>query len=138
VQGVRAEEIHDTFADSRGGGSRPHEALDIMAARGTPVLAVENGQIVKLFLSRLGGITIYQFDPTSTYAYYYAHLDRYADGLKEGDVVARGQILGFVGSTGDASAEAPHLHFTIFRLNADRHWWQGTAIDPFRLFRPGA
>ncbi|HEY0781643.1 MAG TPA: M23 family metallopeptidase, partial [Thermoanaerobaculia bacterium] len=128
--------LHDTFAESRG-TNRVHEALDIMAARGTPILAVENGQIAKLFQSRTGGTTIYQFDPTSTYAYYYAHLDAYAAGLAEGTVVARGQVLGYVGSTGNASADAPHLHFAIFRLNPDRHWWQGTAINPYHLFHDG-
>jgi peptidoglycan LD-endopeptidase LytH len=135
VQGVRREQLQDTFNDSRGNGARTHEALDIMAARGTPVLATEDGRIAKLFISKQGGLTIYEFDPTTTYAYYYAHLDRYADGLKEGDTVRRGQVLGYVGSTGDASPDAPHLHFSIFRLTPEKQWWKGDVINPFGLLR---
>jgi murein DD-endopeptidase MepM/ murein hydrolase activator NlpD len=132
VQGIRPEQLNDTFADGR--GNHAHEALDIMAARNTPILAVEDGRLVKLFFSRYGGNTIYQFDPSQTYTYYYAHLERYADGLREGDALRRGQVIGYVGTTGDAPPNAPHLHFAIFRLNADRHWWQGTAINPFPVF----
>ncbi len=102
-----------------------------MAARGTPVLAVEDGRIAKLFRSVLGGITIYQYDPGERFAYYYAHLDRYADGLAEGAEVRRGQVIGYVGSTGNAPANAPHLHFTIFRLGPKREWWKGEAVDPY-------
>jgi len=129
VQGVRLEELRDSFGEGRSG--HLHEAMDIMAARNTPVLAVEDGRVVKLFVSRLGGNTIYQYDPSQTYTYYYAHLDRYADGLHEGDQLRRGQVIGYVGSTGNAPANAPHLHFAIFRLSPDKHWWQGTAIDPY-------
>ncbi len=132
VQGVEREALRDTYTELRGGG-RVHEALDIMAPRGTPVLAVEAGRIAKLFKSERGGLTIYQFDPTETYAYYYAHLDRYAPGLAEGAQVRRGQLLGYVGATGNAAD--PHLHFAIFRLGPEKRWWQGTAINPFPLFR---
>jgi murein DD-endopeptidase MepM/ murein hydrolase activator NlpD len=135
VQGVRPEALQDTFVDARGGGARQHEALDILAPRNTPILAVEDGKVVKLFLSKLGGLTIYQFDPTTTYTYYYAHLERYADGLKEGDPVRRGQVLGYVGTSGDAPADAPHLHFAIMRLTPEKHWWQGTALDPYPILR---
>lgn len=135
VQGVRREQLQDTFGDARGNGARHHEALDIMAPRGTPVLAAEDGRIAKLFTSKQGGLTIYEYDPTATYAYYYAHLDRYADGLKEGDSVRRGQVLGYVGSTGDASPDAPHLHFSIFRLTPEKQWWKGEPINPFGLLR---
>ncbi|HEX3526800.1 MAG TPA: M23 family metallopeptidase [Thermoanaerobaculia bacterium] len=135
VQGIRPQQLQDTFNDSRGNGARRHEALDIMAPRGTPVLATEDGRIAKLFTSKQGGLTIYEFDPTVAYAFYYAHLDHYADGLKEGDVVRRGQILGYVGSTGDASPDAPHLHFSIFRLTPEKQWWKGEAINPFGLLR---
>jgi murein DD-endopeptidase MepM/ murein hydrolase activator NlpD len=137
VQGVRPEALQDSFVDARGGGTRQHEALDIPAPRNTPILAVEDGKVVKLFLSKLGGITVYQFDPTTTYAYYYAHLERYADGLKEGDPVRRGQVLGYVGTSGDAPPEAPHLHFAIVRLTPEKHWWQGTALDPYPILRQG-
>jgi len=129
VQGVRAEQLRDNFNDMRGGHS--HEALDIMAPRGTPVLAADEGKVIKLFLSKPGGLTVYQFDVSQTYCYYYAHLDRYAPELKEGAMLEKGDVLGYVGSTGDASPEAPHLHFAIFRLGPERHWWQGTAIDPY-------
>ena len=135
VQGIRPEKLQDTFSDSRGNGARRHEALDIMAPRGTPVLATEDGRVVKLFTSKQGGLTIYEFDPTATYAYYYAHLDRYADGLKEGDALKRGQVIGYVGSTGDASPDAPHLHFSIFRLTPEKQWWKGEAVNPFGLLR---
>jgi murein DD-endopeptidase MepM/ murein hydrolase activator NlpD len=129
VQGVRAEDLRDNFNEMRGG--HRHEALDIMAARGTPVLAADEGNVVKLFLSKPGGLTVYQFDDSQTYCYYYAHLDRYAPGLKEGALLRKGDVLGYVGSTGDASPEAPHLHFAIFKLGPERHWWEGTPIDPY-------
>jgi murein DD-endopeptidase MepM/ murein hydrolase activator NlpD len=88
---------------------------------------------VKLFLSKPGGLTVYQFDRSQTYCYYYAHLDRYAPGLKEGAFLRKGEILGYVGSTGNASPDAPHLHFAIFKLRPERHWWEGTPIDPYRF-----
>jgi murein DD-endopeptidase MepM/ murein hydrolase activator NlpD len=133
VEGVDEEDLRDTFADARGGHA--HEALDIMAPRHTPVLAVDNGTIQKLFTSKAGGFTIYQFDPTATFSYYYAHLDRYADGLHEGQMVRRGDVIGYVGSTGNASPEAPHLHFGIFRLTPERQWWKGEPINPYPVFR---
>jgi len=132
VQGLTRDDLRDSFDDRRG-GSRRHEALDILAPRNTPVLAVEDGRVAKLFSSKAGGLTVYQFDPTSTYAYYYAHLERYADGLKDGDHVQRGQVLGYVGTSGNAPADTPHLHFAIFRLTDEKRWWQGTAIDPYPI-----
>ena len=131
IQGVKTSNILDTFHEGRDG--RQHEAVDIMAARGTPVLAVADGTIEKLFNSQRGGITIYEFDPSRTWCYYYAHLDRYAAGITQGMTVHKGQTIAYVGSTGDASAEAPHLHFAIFRLGPDKRWWQGTAIDPYPI-----
>jgi murein DD-endopeptidase MepM/ murein hydrolase activator NlpD len=119
VPGVKRENVIDTFDQSRGGG-RIHEASDIMADRGMPVVAVDDGFIAKLFLSKPGGITIYQFDPTEEYCYYYAHLDRYAEGVKEGTAVRRGQLIAYVGSTGNAQANAPHLHFAIFELGPEK------------------
>ena len=112
-------------------GKRRHEALDIMAARGTPVLAVDDGKVAKLFRSDCGGITVYQFDRDEKFIYYYAHLDRYAKDLAEGQFLKRGQVLGYVGSTGNAPPNAPHLHFTIFKLGPDKRWWKGTAVNPF-------
>jgi len=138
VEGVRASELRHTFADRRDGGGRPHEALDILAPRGTPVFAVDDGRLVKLFTSVPGGLTVYQFDPSGRYAYYYAHLDRYADGLKEGMALARGDLIGHVGSTGNASPDTPHLHFAIFRLGPERQWWKGTPVDPYPLLAPDA
>jgi len=131
VKGVQAKDLRDGFNEMRGG--HRHEALDIMAPRGTPVLAADEGNVAKLFLSKPGGLTVYQFDGSQTYCYYYAHLDHYAPGLKEGTLLRKGEVLGYVGSSGDASAGAPHLHFTIFKLGPDRHWWQGTAIDPYEF-----
>jgi peptidoglycan LD-endopeptidase LytH len=132
VAGTRPETLRDNYSDTRSGG-RAHEALDIMAARGTPVLAADAGSIAKLFTSRAGGLTIYQFDPTNTFCYYYAHLDRYEPGLAEGQPVSRGQRIGFVGSSGNAARDAPHLHFAIFRLGPERQWWKGEAMNPYPL-----
>ncbi|HEX6975636.1 MAG TPA: M23 family metallopeptidase [Vicinamibacterales bacterium] len=134
VEGVKEKDLTRTFNDARG-GNRIHEALDILAPRNTPVKAVEDGRIVKLFNSKAGGITVYQFDPSERYCYYYAHLERYADGLREGDRVSKGQLLGYVGTSGNAPKDTPHLHFAVFRLNADRKWWEGTPIDPYDILR---
>jgi murein DD-endopeptidase MepM/ murein hydrolase activator NlpD len=134
VQGIKREELRDTFNEKRG-ASRRHEAIDILAPRHTPVFAVEDGEIAKLFFSVAGGITIYQFDPDEDYVYYYAHLERYADGLEEGDDVKRGQIIGYVGTSGNAPRDTPHLHFAIFKMTDEKRWWQGTAIDPYSVLR---
>jgi peptidoglycan LD-endopeptidase LytH len=131
---VSASQLTDTYTQARAGGAT-HEALDIMAPRHTPVLAVEDGRVVKLFLSKAGGITLYQFDPGNEYVYYYAHLDRYADGVTEGDSVRKGQVIGYVGSTGNALPDAPHLHFAILRLGSEHQWWRGTPINPFLIWR---
>ena len=129
VEGVRAEALRDTFTEGRIG--HRHEAIDIAAARGTRVVAVADGVVAKLFASVPGGLTIYQFDSERRHAFYYAHLDRYADGVKEGMTLRRGDLVGYVGSTGNASAAAPHLHFAVFVLGPERQWWKGEAIDPF-------
>ena len=134
VQGLKRQDLRDTFGETRE-GTRRHEALDILAPRNTPVLAVEDGRVAKLFLSKPGGVTIYQFDPTSTYAYYYAHLERYADGLKDGDPVERGQVIGYVGTSGNAPPNTPHLHFAIFQLTDKKRWWDGVAIDPYAILK---
>jgi murein DD-endopeptidase MepM/ murein hydrolase activator NlpD len=134
VQGVSGEQLVRSFHDKRD-GSREHEAIDILAPRNTPVLAVEDGTIARLFVSKAGGNTIYQFDPGSEYCYYYAHLERYADGLKEGDRVKKGQVIGYVGTSGNAPKDTPHLHFAVFRLTPEKHWWEGTPLDPFDVLR---
>lgn len=132
VRGVSAQQLRDTFTDARGSG-RVHDAIDIMAAAGTPVLAVADGSVEKLFASQRGGITLYQFNPQRTHAYYYAHLQGYAPGIAEHQVLRRGQVIGYVGATGNASADAPHLHFAVFELGPERRWWEGTAINPYPL-----
>jgi len=125
--------LADTFNQDRNG--HKHEALDIPAPRGTPVIAVDEGNVVKLFTSKQGGLTVYQFNDSGTYCYYYAHLDRYAPGLKEGVLLRKGDVLGYVGSTGNASEAVPHLHFAVFKLGPEKKWWEGTAIDPLPLLR---
>lgn len=132
VAGIAAGQLTDTFNDTRD-GVRRHEALDIMTSRGTPVLAASDGKIAKLFTSVSGGLTIYEFDSTATHAYYYAHLDHYAPDLAEGKMLKRGDVIGYVGSTGNASPDAPHLHFAIFVLGPEKQWWKGAAIDPYPL-----
>ncbi|MEO5897807.1 MAG: M23 family metallopeptidase [Vicinamibacterales bacterium] len=133
VEGILADQLTPQFNDPRTGHS--HEALDIPAPTGTPVKAVEDGRIARLFLSKAGGTTIYQFDPSENYCYYYAHLDRYADGLREGDRVKRGQVVGYVGVSGNAPKNTPHLHFAVFRLTDQKRWWQGTPLDPYDILR---
>lgn len=132
VEGIKAAQLSDNFDQPRG-TERHHEALDIMAPTGTKVIAVADGKVVKLFNSKPGGLTVYQFDPTEKYAYYYAHLDRYAEGLKEGAVVKRGDLIGYVGATGNANPAAPHLHFAVVELTPEKQWWKGTPINPFPL-----
>jgi peptidoglycan LD-endopeptidase LytH len=123
------------FAQRRGGGARGHEAVDILAPRDTPVHAVEDGTIAKLFTSKAGGITIYQFDPGGEFCYYYAHLQRYAAGLADGKRVSKGEIIGYVGTTGNAPPNTPHLHFAIFQLTDAKRWWEGKPIDPYLVYR---
>ena len=131
VAGIPVASVRDTFNDMR--GAVPHEALDIMAPKGTPVIAAADGVIRRLFESRKGGHTIYQFSPDETLCYYYAHLDRYAPGLEEGQRVRRGDVIAFVGTSGNADAAGPHLHFAVTQLEADKKWWTGTPIDPYPL-----
>jgi peptidoglycan LD-endopeptidase LytH len=134
VAGVEAGALRSTFEEGRGVGRR-HEAIDILAARGTPVLAALDGRVVKLFTSAAGGLTIYQFDADERYCYYYAHLDGYAPGLAEGQTVRRGATIGYVGTTGNAPEAAPHLHFAIFKLGPEKQWWEGEPVDPFPVLR---
>jgi peptidoglycan LD-endopeptidase LytH len=129
VEGVRGSQLSDTYTQGRAGGS--HEAIDILAPRGTKVFAVDDGRIAKLFTSVPGGLTVYHFDPAGNLVYYYAHLDRYAEGLKEGMSVKRGDLIGYVGSTGNAAPGAPHLHFAVFRLGPQRQWWKGDPVNPY-------
>lgn len=135
VAGVATKDLTDSFDDARGGGSRKHEALDIMAARNTPVLSALSGIVLKFHNSVAGGLTIYASDPTNRYVFMYGHLDSYKPGLKEGDALKKGEIIGFVGSTGDASPNAPHLHIAITRNDNVKEWWKGTPLNPFLVYR---
>ena len=132
VQGVDASRLRDNFSEIR--GNRVHEAIDILAPRGTPVLAADDGVIQKLFTSAQGGLTVYEFDHDGAYCYYYAHLDRYAEGLTEGMAARKGDVIGYVGTSGNAPPGTPHLHFTIFKLGPEKQWWKGTAVNPFPLW----
>jgi murein DD-endopeptidase MepM/ murein hydrolase activator NlpD len=125
--------LRDNFDEGR--GKRRHEALDIMAPRGTEVVAVDDGRVAKIFRSAAGGLSVYQFDAEERYAYYYAHLDGYAPGLAEGMPLKRGDLLGYVGTTGNAPKHAPHLHFAAFELGNERRWWKGKAVNPYTWFR---
>lgn len=127
------EHLTSTFYELR--GDRPHEALDIPAPRHTPVRAVDAGTIAKLFSSAAGGLTIYQFDTSKCYVFYYAHLESYAAGLAEDQHVQRGQVIGEVGTSGNAPAQSPHLHFAIFSLSGSKQWWEGTPIDPYPILK---
>lgn len=134
VAGVRADQLQDTFADARSEG-RVHDAIDIPAAQGTPVLAVADGTIVKLFQSERGGITVYELSADRKFFYYYAHLARYADGLTEGQVVKQGGTIAYVGDTGNAGAGNYHLHFSISIASDPKRWWEGENINPYPLLK---
>ena len=135
VSGIDPSSLHDMFDEVR--GNRRHEAIDIFAPRGTPVIATDDGLVKKLFTSVPGGLTIYQFDPDEKYCYYYAHLDRYTAGLHEGQHLQKGEVIAYVGTTGNAPKETPHLHFAVIRLDPDKRWWKGTYINPYPLlYRP--
>jgi len=134
IDNADVSRLKGMFGESRF-GSRAHEAVDILAPRNTPIHAVEDGTIEKLFTSKAGGLTIYQFDPTERFCYYYAHLESYASGLHEGQRVARGDIIGYVGTSGNAPANTPHLHFAINELGPDKRWWDGRPIDPYSVLR---
>lgn len=135
IAGVQPSELRDSFHELRGGGTRMHEALDIMAPRGTPVLSATPGRVLKLHNSKDGGLMVYAADSTDQFVLMYAHLDHYADGMRDGLPLERGQVIGYVGSTGNASENAPHLHFAIAHPTDVKLWWTGTPIDPRPLLR---
>ena len=128
VAGVEASGIADWFSALR--GSRTHAALDIMAPRGTPVLSADDGRVLRVSENRAGGLTIYATDPGERLVYYYAHLDRYADGLAAGRSLARGDTIGFVGTTGNAPPNTPHLHFQMMLMHESRRYWEGVPVNP--------
>ena len=134
VAGVGADDLLDTYTQARAGGARRHDAIDIMAPAGTPVVAAAPGTVDKLFYSQGGGgVTAYIRSDDQRWSYYYAHLQRYAPGLQEGQRVERGQVIGYVGSTGNASPSGPHLHFAINRMSANEDWHGGEPINPYPL-----
>ena len=133
VAGIKASQLVDTFTAARSGGARSHDAIDIMAPDGTPVFAAADGTVEKLFDSARGGITLYERSSDHRWVYYYAHLSAYAPGLAEGQTVKRGQMIGRVGHSGDASPDGPHLHFAINQMAAGEKWWRGTPINPYPL-----
>jgi murein DD-endopeptidase MepM/ murein hydrolase activator NlpD len=132
VAGTVVSDLRDSFDEGRDGG-RVHRALDIMAPRGTPVLSADSGRILRVSANALGGNIIYAIDPLGRVVYYYAHLDAYQPGLVSGMTIARGDTLGFVGTTGNAPKDTPHLHFQVMRMPPDGKYWDGDAINPFPL-----
>ena len=132
---VKPEELRDTFNEPRGGGTRTHEALDIMAPRGTPVLSATPGRVLKLHTSNAGGLMVYAADSAERFVLMYAHLDGYAEGLRDGLPLQRGQVLGYVGTTGNAPPGAPHLHFAIAHPRDVNLWWKGVPVDPRPLLQ---
>ncbi|HEX8192970.1 MAG TPA: M23 family metallopeptidase [Allosphingosinicella sp.] len=134
VAGISANQLQDTYTQSRAGGARVHNAIDIMAPRGTPVIAAAPGTVEKLFFSQGGGgITAYVRSPDRQWIFYYAHLDAYAPGLREGQAVAQGDPIGTVGFTGNANPAGPHLHFAVHRMAPGEDWHAGTAVNPYPL-----
>lgn len=133
VQGVTAAQLTDSWGQSRGAGTRAHHAIDIMAPKGTPVLAAATGSVEKIFESVPGGHTIYIRTADGGTIHYYAHLDAYRAGLKEGQAVRQGYRIATVGNTGSAAGGAPHLHFEIKRMQPGEGWWQGTNVNPYPL-----
>jgi murein DD-endopeptidase MepM/ murein hydrolase activator NlpD len=135
VVGTRPERLQNTFAGKRGtAGEREHLAIDILAPKGTPVVAAVDGEILRVTTNALGGKTIYATDRARRFVYYYAHLDRYAGRTKVGARVKQGTVLGYVGTTGNAPKNSPHLHFQVMRMSGGRQWWEGPPVNPYGMF----
>ena len=132
VAGADMTRVEDSFNDPRD-GDRVHRAIDILAARGTPILSADDGRILRMTTSALGGISMYTIDSEQRIVYYYAHMDHYNDAMSPGKSIAKGDTLGFVGTTGNAPKDTPHLHFQVMRWPADGRYWNGEPIDPFEL-----
>ncbi len=133
VAGITADKLVDSFDDAR--GSRRHNAMDIMAPRNTPVVAATAGRVLKLHNSVAGGLSVYATDATSRYLFLYGHLDKYRPGLVEGATVTRGEVIGYVGSTGNAKPLGPHLHFGVTRSDNVKEWWKGTPLNPYLVYK---
>lgn len=135
VAGMDGSTLKDSYGDARDGGDRRHNAIDIMALHGTPVLSVQDGRVLRLSTSARGGITVYATDEFSRFVFYYAHLDRYHPGLHDGRRISRGDTLGYVGTTGNAPRSVPHLHFQLMRMPANGKYWNGEPLNPYTLLR---
>ena len=133
VSGIDASRIPDSFHEARD-GARIHRAVDILAPRGTAVLSTDTGSVLRVSSNRLGGLTVYAVDPERRLVYYYAHLDHYVAGLRAGMPLAKGQVIGYVGTTGNAPPDTPHLHFQVMRMDDPKHYWEGTPLDPRPYF----
>ncbi|MFI5231134.1 MAG: M23 family metallopeptidase [Gemmatimonadales bacterium] len=133
VRGVAASQIPDTFKDARD-GVRVHNAEDILAKRGTPVIAADDGSVIHVGKNKLGGNVVWTTDPERRFAYYYAHLDHYAKGLHDGQSISRGDVLGYVGTTGNAPKDVPHLHFQLLRIVKGVRYSEGPPVDPLPFF----
>ena len=136
VAGVHAADLLNTFEEARFSGARRHDAIDIPALRGTPVLSVDAGLVARIDTSDRGGLSLYATDPSGGYVYYYAHLDRYHHTVRDGKALQRGDTIGYVGTTGNAPPNTPHLHFAISVLGESRRWWDGAPINPWPLLVP--
>jgi murein DD-endopeptidase MepM/ murein hydrolase activator NlpD len=134
VAGVAPTEVRDSFDAPRDGGARRHHAIDIFAPVGTPVLSADDGVVLAVKHNRLGGLVIYATDPDRRFVYYYAHLSRYQADLTSGRRLGRGEVIGYVGTTGNADPRWPHLHFQVMLHPGDERWWTGTPIDPLPYF----
>ncbi|HVX42046.1 MAG TPA: M23 family metallopeptidase [Gemmatimonadaceae bacterium] len=137
VAGADMSKVADTFEDGRDGGERTHHAIDILAPRGTPILAADDGTILRMSSNKLGGITMYTIDPNHRLVYYYAHMDHYNDAMSPGRAIQKGDTLGYVGTTGNAPKDTPHLHFQVMRWPADGKYWNGEPIDPYEALGGG-
>jgi murein DD-endopeptidase MepM/ murein hydrolase activator NlpD len=137
VVGVYPSQLHDSFAEGRDSGERRHNAIDILVPRGTPIVSADDGRVARLSSNSLGGITVYATDPGQRFVYYYAHLEAYQPGLAEGMPLAKGQVIGYVGTTGNAPANTPHLHFQVMRAGEGRRWWDGVPVNPRPFFVMG-
>jgi murein DD-endopeptidase MepM/ murein hydrolase activator NlpD len=133
VAGADMSKVDDSFNEPRDGGARVHRAIDILAPRGTPILSADDGKILRMTSNQLGGITMYTVDPLNRIVYYYAHMDHYNDAMSPGRTIVRGDTLGFVGTTGNAPKNTPHLHFQIMKWPADGKYWNGEPIDPYEM-----